>query len=92
MHTLVYKTDLQTQQATSWCPTPAPPPPPAPPRPPPPPAPLRSLRDGRDFNFKKLKSLGEIFFSSYGGEEGGAVSGNQRRGHGIIQVKTIIII
>ena len=83
MHTLVYKTDLKTQQATSWCPTPAPPPPPAP---------LRSLRDGRDFNFKKLKSLGEIFFSSYGGEEGGAVSGNQRRGHGIIQVKTIIII
>ena len=81
MHTLVYKTDLKTQQATSWCPTPPPPPPP-----------LRSLRDGRDFNFKKLKSLGEIFFSSYGGEEGGAVSGNQRRGHGIIQVKTIIII
>ena len=79
MHTLVYKTDLKTQQATSWCPTPPPPPP-------------RSLRDGRDFNFKKLKALGEIFFSSYGGEEGGAVSGNQRRGHGIIQVKTIIII
>ena len=79
MHTLVYKTDLKTQQATSWCPTPPPPP-------------LRSLRDGRDFNFKKLKSLGDIFFSSYGGEEGGAVSGNQRRGHGIIQVKTIIII
>ena len=79
MHTLVYKTDLKTQQATSWCPTPPPPP-------------LRSLRDGRDFNFKKLKSLGDIFFHHMGGEEGGAVSGNQRRGHGIIQVKTIIII
>ena len=80
MHTLVYKRDLKTQQATSWCPTP------------PPPRPSAPSEMGGVLILKSSNHWGKFFCSSYGGEEGGAVSGNQRRGHGIIQVKTIIII